>query len=303
MSVNVLTLKHLWARGCHRCLRLVVSSSLLPPLTSLESSAPLIVVLRLFLLCFSLSLLDLPLDFCSCVDFTWVLGFAGLELSPLHLLRHHGVSSPINFLAFGAICMPSNSELATQVGELRDQVEELTALVRALVVSQSSSNSPRPSGFSLVDRSEVSSIRGGGYSQESSGSSLYNQLADQIPPVSDFCLGLCDSLSAGSLSSAEKAKRAWEAGYWARFCLEGRLQKPRPSLPCDVPNQVYVVLRCPGFACPLWCDRASVYRFVVGNFTGNTISHGFASKAEARVYATAAGVSLPETPYQWRAQG
>ena len=67
-----------------------------------------------------------------------------------------------------------------------------------------------------------------------SQSSIYNSLALQIPSIPDFVARSCATLSGGSLSHSKRATRAWEAGWWARFCLEGRISKPRPTVPFAV---------------------------------------------------------------------
>ena len=49
-----------------------------------------------------------------------------------------------------------------------------------------------------------------------------------------------------------------EIGYWARFVLEERVEKPRPSKPLDLSNSCYVVLKAEGFETPLLCVVASL---------------------------------------------
>lgn len=114
-------------------------------------------------------------------------------------------------------------------------------------------------------------------------------MAETIPPVPQKVLRACSLLTGGGIPFADRAARAWEAGYWARFVLEGLLTKPRPTKP----NQYYVVLRAEGFSCPLLCDKARDYRYVVGDSKQP-------SKCEAWVYARAAGVPLPAEPFRWR---
>jgi hypothetical protein len=126
-----------------------------------------------------------------------------------------------------------------------------------------------------------------------SRSSQYDALANQIPELPGWALDLASSLRDTKLTKRERALRAWESGTWAKFCLEGRVPTPRPSKPIDLANQ--------GFECPLFCETASTYRAVVRQFEG-TISHGFPSKAEARIYCGAAGFVFPERPYQWISQ-
>lgn len=136
----------------------------------------------------------------------------------------------------------------------------------------------------------------------SSSSSTYNSLALEIPEVSGEALRLCGNLRGGKLSFKQRAERAWSAGWWARFVLEGRVSKPRPSTPCDLANTTYVVIRASGISEPVRVEKAADYRALLGDFTGSTstsLSHGFASKAEAKVYCLGANIPYPERLYQW----
>lgn len=79
---------------------------------------------------------------------------------------------------------------------------------------------------------------------------------------------------------------------WARFVLEGRISKPRPSSPCDVANTTYIVVGASGITEPVRVKKASDYRALLGDFTGSSsLSHGFAPKAEAKVYCL--GLNIP----------
>ena len=78
--------------------------------------------------------------------------------------------------------------------------------------------------------------------------------------------------------------------------------KSHASKPLDLSNSCYVVLKAEGFETPLLCLRASDYRSVVGQFQPGTLSHGFPSQSEAKVYCAAAGVNFPSSVYQWRPQ-
>ena len=131
-----------------------------------------------------------------------------------------------------------------------------------------------------------------------SKSSQYDGLAEQIPPLPGWVLDLCTALQDCSLTKRERADRAWESGTWARFVLEGKISVPRPSKPIELPNKIYVVLRAPGYSCPLFCESAATYRAVVREFKG-TLSHGFPSRTEARIYCGAAGFTWPEQAFRW----
>ena len=185
--------------------------------------------------------------------------------------------------------------LSSQVAELTEAVSRLAAVVEP--------PSRAPSSYEVVSSyvgpkaSPVASRAGSSVSLASS-SALYNELALEIPAVPEEVVRCCAGLVGGNLSPFLRAERAWKIGFWARFCLEGRLQRPRPSPGIDLANQCYIILRAPGFEVPLLALRASEYRQVVGDFKNNTLSHGFPTQAEARAYCEGAGVSFPDRP--WR---
>ena len=174
------------------------------------------------------------------------------------------------------------SEIQYLLRTLISKVDSLSLRLDSLERAQSAGSQPAPS------------VAG-------SRSSQYDALATEIPELPGWAVDLASALKDTKLTKRERALRAWESGTWAKFSLEGRVPTPRPSKPIDLSNQVYVVLRAPGFECPLYCESASAYRSVVKQFEG-TISHGFPSKAEARIYCGAAGFVLPERPYQWSSQ-
>ena len=181
--------------------------------------------------------------------------------------------------------------LKHQVRDLQDRVAVLERRLEALLVSKGQDGDD----WSVVSTTPPAPKCSAG----SSSSAGYNQLASQIPDCPAEGLRLCESLRGGRLSSKERAQRAWSAGVWAKFVLQGRVSKPRPTLPIDLPNCVYVVLRAEGFECPLLCERASDYRAVVGDFSSSTLSHGFPSRAEARTYCLGADLDFPTSVYKW----
>lgn len=176
-------------------------------------------------------------------------------------------------------------------------VERVVALETELRVLKEQRATLSLGSYSAVGASSATSSVAGDVS--SIASNDYNTLAEAIPPVPQDVLRACSLLTGGGVPFSDRASRAWEAGCWARFVLEGQISKPRPSKPLALPNQYYVVLRAEGFACPLLCDKARGYRYVVGDFKKNTLSHGFPSKCEAWTYARAAGYPLPSEIFRW----
>lgn len=177
--------------------------------------------------------------------------------------------------------------LSSRVEALEEEVKELKEAAKSNVVS----------GYTLVEPSSSAASAVG--DQLPVATYDYNYLATTIPPVPEDVVRACALLSGGRLTFRQRAERAWAAGHWARFVLEGKLVKPRPTTPIDLANAYYVVLRAPGFPHPLLCDKASDYRYVIGDFKSDSVSHGFPSKAEAWTYAKAAGFALPASPYRW----
>ena len=179
-------------------------------------------------------------------------------------------------------------KVSEDLADLLSKVERLTQRVAELEL--------RSQGFSLVSSRPAASVSG---ATSTSSNGDYNQLASTIPALPEFVFQLCAGLVSSKLSARERALRAWEAGWWARFCLEEKLRKPRPTKPIELSNTCYIVLRADGHTCPILCGKASDYRSVVGQFTESTLSHGFPSLAEARVYCLGAGVDFPNSTYQW----
>ena len=112
-------------------------------------------------------------------------------------------------------------------------------------------------------------------------------------------LVLC-SEEAGCLLRREQRELGRPVGGLASP-FKGRVPKPRPSRPIDLANSIHVILRAEGHQCPL-ATKTSDYRYLVKDFTEESISHGFASQAEAKAYCLGAGVEYPQTVFRWTGQ-
>ena len=88
---------------------------------------------------------------------------------------------------------------------------------------------------------------------------------------------------------------AWEAGLWAKATLEGIVPKPRPTPKFHLRPTVYIIIRAPSVSRPVRVDSAAEYFRLIPSFSGSSsISHSFASVAEARVYCAGVGIALPD---------
>lgn len=100
--------------------------------------------------------------------------------------------------------------------------------------------------------------------------------------------------SAGAVSGADRVRRAWVAGQWARAVLAGRAGSPNRTEQLGVRSRVYVVLRAPGLSAPTVVTSSAEYFKLVGRLQdSDSLSHSFPSETEARAYCLGAGIPLP----------
>lgn len=123
------------------------------------------------------------------------------------------------------------------------------------------------------------------------GRNAYNHVASLINTVPEEAVALCNRLG---LSGRARAQRAWEAGIWAKAFLERKVVKPRATPKLSLQNTIYLVVRAPGIVRPCVAHSFSEFSRLVPSLDEDTISHAFPSKAEAKVYCLALGISFPE---------
>ena len=134
------------------------------------------------------------------------------------------------------------------------------------------------------------------YPLQSSGAQRFANrqvIALGFPVVPDSCVALCRGLSVSDLGPQERAERAWLAGCWAGAVLAGLVDRPDPSAPISLQSRFYCVLRADGLASPVVCSSLSTFRRIVGHSLGSSVTHGFPSSSEARVYFSGAGLPYP----------
>ena len=121
------------------------------------------------------------------------------------------------------------------------------------------------------------------------------EVALSFPPVPDFCKGICRSLGQGHPSADERAERAWLAGCWAGAVLEGLVDRPDPTPHIGLQSRFYCILRADGLTEPVVASSLTVFRRIIGRELGTSVSQGFPSISECRVYFAAAGRPYPAT--------
>lgn len=163
-------------------------------------------------------------------------------------------------------------------------------LVTSAAVSEPPANTPPLAGLG-PSSVPAHSVAGTDFSTES-----YHQVASSLDPLPGYCIDLCVRLGGSKESIEFRARRAWEAGLWARATLQGLVPKPRPSpkLP-GFKNTIYIIVRAPSVLSPTRVDSAAEFFRLIPSFAGSdSISHAFATVAEARVYCSGVGIALPE---------
>lgn len=98
-------------------------------------------------------------------------------------------------------------------------------------------------------------------------------------------------LTGSSTSGADRIRRAWRAGQWAKAVASGRVATPSRTPPLDLRPRFYAVLRATGLESPVVYRSARSYWACVGDLSTSTaISHGFPSELEARTFFAGAQV-------------
>ena len=122
-------------------------------------------------------------------------------------------------------------------------------------------------------------------------------IAAEFPACPAHWIGLASSRLSGSrLIGAERAKRAWLAGCWARAVIDSRVGSPNRSPVLELPNRCWCVLSCQGLTCPRVFTTSRQFFAAVGQVEGSTtVCHGFPSETESRIYFEAAGFEYPSS--------
>ena len=172
-----------------------------------------------------------------------------------------------------------------------------TALIRFESVSPAASSSVNPApvgseaGDSVWDLITEAHSGPSEVASSGTGNDGYQAVAESITEVPPACIELCSVLGSGG---PERAKRAWEAGLWARAAVEDRIPTVRPTPKIELRSTVYIILKAPGLLAPVRVHSSARYFQILPSFKGvKAVSHGFPSIAEAKVYCAAFGIVLP----------
>ena len=154
-------------------------------------------------------------------------------------------------------------------------------LARPQVIASASSSASAVPEYPLSQRPRVSDFQ------------ARQSLAASFPVLPDSCLALCSSLTGSELSARERAERSWLAGCWAGAVLRNQVSRPDPSPALGLSSRYYCILRVEGQPAPIVVSSLAAFRRVVGTNLGDSVTHGFPSVAECRVYFSGAQLPYP----------
>ena len=179
-----------------------------------------------------------------------------------------------------------------------DQVSEVVSALSSHFASRESASSVasvgsyefvEPSPASIAPSAPLPSVS----ASSVSSAGLRDSIAAGFPPCPADLLSQASKLGGSSLSAADRIRRAWTAGCWARAVAENQITTPNRSVQLDLRPRFYAVLRAEDSSGPFLCLSATTYWRLVGRIQDNdSISHAFPSEREAKVYF--AGASAPD---------
>eukprot|EP00438_Fugacium_kawagutii_P011937 Skav228683 [mRNA] locus=scaffold111:87828:94995:- [translate_table: standard] len=173
---------------------------------------------------------------------------------------------------------------------IRDLISALSRLSLSLERAQSSSSSTAPE-WEVVGDEVVTTLLLEEINRVPVGD--YEGFAQLLPACPTRLIATCGRLSSAAASSEFRARRAFEAGFWARIVLLGKLSQPRATPQLDLTPTVYVVLRARSLDSPTHVSSYSDLRRIIGRVDSEAVYHGFPSLTEARIYCEGAGVQWP----------
>ena len=142
-----------------------------------------------------------------------------------------------------------------------------------------SGSTGRPSGSGLLPAASAAESR----------SAIEASFAPIPPHLLDSARALRSSVS----TPEDRANRAWTAGLWAGAVLVNRAVTPNCTPPLQLPSRLYVVLRTTDSNDVRVTASRTAYLRLVDHHRGLSISHGWPTETEARIYTAGAGREFP----------
>lgn len=112
---------------------------------------------------------------------------------------------------------------------------------------------------------------------------------DQILSSFEDCpahfFGQARRLVGSITSGAERGKRAWVAGQWAKAVVAKRVHSPNRTTPLDIRSRFYAVVRAERVQSPTLFLSSGSYWAKIGDLSSSSsITHAFPSEFGAKIY-------------------
>lgn len=191
-------------------------------------------------------------------------------------------------------------DLTCQFGDLRISISgpasQATDLLRSITSGQLGSTSAASSAASVAPSFDLVSQQPAGY-QPPRGYPARLEHRDTIlatfRPCPDYLLEGSSKLVGSKLCGADRVRRAYLAGQWAKAVRDRRVPSPNRTPPIELKNRFYAILSGGiGLDKPTVFNSSASYWAAIGNSLSESpaISHGFPSQTEARTYLAGADV-------------
>ena len=149
-------------------------------------------------------------------------------------------------------------------------------------------------GFTLVD--EVGVVPNPPTLRPMGSPEPRSSIEASFPAIPRTLLDSARNLRSAVATPEDRARRAWLAGCWAGAVLAGRCATPNCTAPLALPSRVYVILRtATSNDVRVTHSRASYFQLVDNLRSSATLSHGFPTETEARIYVAGAGRAFPSS--------
>ena len=247
------------------------------------------------------------LDFCLDLLWAWWVSSIYLDFLDPPGSIHLALSVPLRplCLAFRGTCMSTSPD--PELVELALEFEGLSITVRGAPTAatnfvqglQRGSAHHSAAASTGYQSPTGTGARDGAPSSAASPTPAAFETRDSILASFPACpaawIGLANQeLGSSHKTPAERARRAWTAGNWARAVAQGRVHSPNRSERLELQNRYWCVVRCSNCHTPRVFTSSSDFFRATGPIEGSsTICHAFPSRAEARIYLEAAGCDFP----------
>lgn len=191
-------------------------------------------------------------------------------------------------------------DLTCQFGDLRISISgpasQATDLLRSITSGQLGASSAASSAASVAPSFDLVSQPSASHQPPRSYPERLEHrdtILATFRPCPDYLLEGSSKLVGSKLCGADRVRRAFLAGQWAKAVRDKRVPSPNRTPPIELKNRFYAILSGGiGLDRPTVFNSAASYWAAIGPSLADSpaISHGFPSQTEARTYLAGADI-------------